>query len=167
MNFLRNLRVWLSPAAFRKATQLEVRNFTSIEMIRDGGSFALKFEGHGGNQYVLFTKIRFADVGPPRKSEVGYSHERELVGYEKPVIIDCDPAKRPHDTATRIHSELCGPATQVPWHQARQIIGKAGALAQGLDPIQADWLKRMTAIVQGDGHPPAGWPTRSTWHRPS
>ena len=94
----RNLKVWLSSAAFRKAPWLDVLKFTSIEMIRDGGSFALKFEGREGNQYILFTKIRFANVGPPRKDEHGYSREREVVGYEKPVIIDSDPPKRPQNT---------------------------------------------------------------------
>ena len=101
----------------------------------------------------------------PKKEQRDYSQEREIVGYEKPVIIDCDPAKRPADTKTRIYSELHGPARRVSWRQARQIIGKAGTLAQGLNPIRADWFKRMTAIVEGDGHAPAGWPTRSTWHR--
>ena len=164
MSFLQNLKTWFSFSEFGKATWLDVHKFISIEMIRDGGSFAFKFEDSEGNQYILFTKIRLADVGPPQKDQRGYSQEREVVGYDKPVIIDCDPAKRPQDTQTRIYSELCGPASRVPWKHARQIIGKAGQLAQGLSPIEEDWLKHITAIVEGDGHPPSGWPTRSMWH---
>jgi len=167
MSFLPNLKMWFSFSAFGKATWLDVRKFISIEMIRDGGSFALKFEGPEGNQYILFTEIRLADVGSPQKDQHGYSQEKEVVGYDKPVIIDCDPAKRRQDTKTRIHSELSGPASRVPWNQARQIISQAGRLAQGLRPIEEDWLKRMAAIVEGDGHPPSGRPTRSTWHRQS
>jgi hypothetical protein len=143
----------------------DVRRLISVEMIRDGGSFATKFESSDGNHYILFTKILVADVGPPKKDEHGYHQERELVGYDEPVIIDCDPAKRSQDTEKVRYSELSGPASRMPWDQARKIIGKIGDLAQGLSPIQADWLKRMTAIVEGDGRPPSGWPTRSTSHR--
>ena len=166
MSFFQNLKLWLSPTTFR-ALWLDVNKFINVEMIRDGGSFACKFEGRKGNQYILFTKIRFANIGAPRKNQHGYSQEKEIAGYEKPIIVDCDPAKRPVDTNTRIYSELCGPAGRVSWRQARQIIRKAGTLALGLSPIQADWLKRMTAIVEGGAHAPSGWPTRSTWHRPS
>jgi hypothetical protein len=164
MSVLPNLKWWLS-SVFRKATWLDVRKFISVEMLRDGGSFALKFEGREGNEYMLFTKIRFADVGPPQEDQHGYSQEKEIVGYENPVIIDCDPAKRPQNTTGRIYGDLNGPATRVHWDQARQIVSEAATLAQGLSPIHSDWLKRMTAIVEGDGHPPSGWPTRSTWHK--
>jgi hypothetical protein len=52
--------------AFRKAMLPDVRRFISVEMIRDGGSFATKFESSDGNHYILFTKILVADVGPPK-----------------------------------------------------------------------------------------------------
>ena len=65
-------------------------------MIRDGGSFAATFENRERNQYTLFTEVHFANVGPPKKDEHGHYQEKELVGYDEPVIIDCDPAKRPH-----------------------------------------------------------------------
>jgi len=142
-----------------------VRKFIRVEMIRDGGSFALKFESSDANQYILFTRIRFTDVGPPTQDKHGYHQEREIAGYDEPVIIDCAPAKRPQDTWHRIYSELSGAVSPVSWDQARQIISTAGTLAQGLSPLQADWLKRMTAILEGEGHPPSCWPTRSTWDR--
>jgi hypothetical protein len=145
---------------------LNVRKFIHVEMVRDGGSFALKFENGDANQYILFTRIRLTNVGPVVEDERGHHQEKEITGYDEPVIIDCDPAKRPHDTKAHIYSELCGPATRVNWDQARQIISESGPLAVGLSPIHADWLKRMAAIVAGDGYPPSGWPTRSTWHRP-
>jgi hypothetical protein len=115
-----------------------VRKFIWVEMIRDGGSFALRFESSDTSQYILFTRIRFTDVGSATKDEHGYHQEREIAGYAEPVIIDCDPAKRPQDTSTRIYSELSGPASRVPWDQARQIVSEAGSLAQGLSPIEAD-----------------------------
>jgi hypothetical protein len=151
--------------AFRKAMLPDVRRFISVEMIRDGGSFAAEFESSDGNQYILFTKVHFANVGPPKKDEHGYHQEKELVGYDEPVVIDCDPAKRPQDTEKVRYTVLSGPASRVPWDQARQLIGKLGDLAQGLSPIQASWLKQMTAVVKGEGHPPPGSKTRSTWHR--
>src|ERR1035438_2404128 len=143
----------------------DVRSFISVEMIRDGGSFAATFESSDANRYILFTKILFADVGAPKEDENGYHQERELIGYDEPVIIECDPAKRPQDTEKVRYSELSGPRSRIHWDQASKIIGKIGDLAHGLSPIEADWLKRMTAIVEGDGRPPSGWPTRSTWHR--
>ena len=140
----------------------DVRRFISVEMIRDGGSFAAEFESSDGNQYILFTKVRFADVGPPTKDEHGYHQKREVVGYDEPVIIDCDPAKRPQDSEKVRYSALSGPASRVPWDQARKIIDKIGNLVHGLSPIQAGWLKEMTAVVVSEGHPPPGSETRST-----
>jgi hypothetical protein len=145
----------------------DVRRFISVEMIRDGGSFAAEFESSDGNQYILLAQVHFADVGPPKKDEHGYHQEKDLVGYDEPVIIDCDPSKRPPDTEKRHYSALSGPATRVPWDQARKIIGKIGELAQDLSPIAAVWLKQMTAVVEGEGQPPPGSKTRSTWHRPT
>src|SRR5215472_18003867 len=95
---------------YREAMLLDVHKFICVEMMRDGGSFALKFESCDGNQYVLFTKIRFTNVGPPIEDQHGYHQEKEIAGYDEPVIIDCDPAKRPQDTKGRIHSDLSGPA---------------------------------------------------------
>jgi hypothetical protein len=145
----------------------KVRKFISIEMIRDGGSFALKFESGDGNQYILFTKVRFSDVGPVKKDQHGDQQEKELVGYDEPVIIDCDPAKRPQDAEKVRYSELCGPESRVSWHQAREIIAKVGGLVPGLSPIQADWLNQMTAVVQSSGNPPPGSKKRSLWTRAS
>jgi len=144
----------------------EVRRLIDVEMIRDGGSFAARFESSDGAQYILFTKIRLAGVGPPQKDEHGYHQDMELIGYDEPIIIDCDPAKRPQDTENLRHSVLSGPASRVPWDQALKIIAKIGDLAQGLDSTQAKWLKQMTAVVEGKGHPPPASKTRSTWHRP-
>jgi hypothetical protein len=140
----------------------DVRRFISVEMIRDGGSFAAEFESSDGNRYILFTRVHFVNVDPPKKDEHGYHQAMELVGYDEPVLIDCDPSKRPLDTEKVCYSELSGPASRVAWDQARQIIGKIGDLAQGLSPIQAGWLKEMTAVVEGEGHPPPGSKSRST-----
>jgi len=144
----------------------DVHRFISVEKIRDGGSFAATFENRERNQYILFTEVHFANVGPPKKDEHGHHQEKELVRYDEPVIIDCDPAKRPHDTEKVRYSVLGGPASRVSWDQARKIIGKIGDLAQGLSPIEAGWLKQMTAVVEGEGLPPPGSKTRSTWQLP-
>jgi len=113
---------------YREAMLLNVRKFIHIEMIRDGGSFALKVENSDDIQYILFTKIRLTNVGAAVEDEHGYHQEKEITGYDEPIIIDCDPAKRPEDTTGRIYGELNGPAIPVSWDQARQIISKAGSL---------------------------------------
>jgi hypothetical protein len=146
---------------------LTVRKFISVEMIRDGGSFAAEFESADGNRYILFTKIRLVDCGPAKKDERGYLQENELVGYHPPVIIDCDSAKRPPDTDTVKYSDMSGPKSPITWDQARNIIGEVAKLAQSLGPVQADCLRQMVAVIQGDGHPPRGSKKRSTWSRPS
>jgi hypothetical protein len=53
-----------------------VRKFIHVEMIRDGGSFDLKFKSSDANQYILFTRIRFTDVSPPTKDQHGYHQEK-------------------------------------------------------------------------------------------
>jgi hypothetical protein len=134
-------------------------------MIRDGGSFALEFENCEGNRYILFVKIRLAECGPAWKDQHGVHQERQLEGYDAPVIIDCDPAKRPQNTHKVFYSALGGPKSPVTWHEARQIIGEAARLAPTMSQGCADWMKQMTAIVEGDGEPPPGSQTRSIWHR--
>ena len=122
---------------------LNVRKFICVEMIRDGGSFALKFENGDGNRYILFTKIRLAA-----------QQEKEISGWGEPVVIDCDPAKRPQDTDRIIYSELSGPASQISWHVARQILDDAETLAQGLTRNEAEWLRQMTLVADHEGRPP-------------
>ena len=146
---------------------LTVRKFISVELIRDGGSFALEFESCDGNRYILFIKIRLAECGPAKADQHGMHQERELDGYHAPLIIDCDPAKRPQNTDHVVYSVLCGPQSPITWHQARQIMGEAARLAQSLSAWDADWLQKMTAIVERDGEPPPCSQRRSIWSRPS
>jgi hypothetical protein len=145
---------------------VEVRQFVSVELIRDGGSFALKFEGRDGNEYIVFTKIRFADVGPEKKDKRGYHQGKEVKSYDQPLLIDCNPAKRPQDTGHIIYSELCEPTNRISWHQAREIMSVAGALAQNLRPLQVGWLEKMKAVIENEGVPPPGWERLSTWTQP-
>jgi hypothetical protein len=144
---------------------LNVHKIVGVEMIRDGGSFAAKFETADGNRYMLFTKIQLVNCGPKEEDERGYHQEKELADYDEPLIIDCDPANRPPDTVHRIYSDFCGPKTRITWDQARHIIDDVARLAPSLRPIQAGWLQQMVAIIHGDGHPPSGSKTRSTWMR--
>jgi hypothetical protein len=146
---------------------LTVRKFISVEMIRDGGSFALEFESCDGNRYILFIKIRLAECGPAKEDQHRMHQERELEGYDAPIIIDCDPAKRPQNTDHIVYSVLCGPQSPITWDQARQIMGEAARLAQSLSAWGADWLQKMRAIVESNGEPPPGSQRRSIWSRPS
>lgn len=114
-----------------------------------------------------FYKDSIAECGPVKTDQNGVHQEMKLEGYDAPVIIDCDPAKRPQNTDKVFYSVLCGPKSPVTWQQARQIVGEAARLAPSMSQWRADWMKQMTAIVQGDGEPAPGWPTQSMWHRPS
>jgi hypothetical protein len=142
-----------------------VQKFIFVEKIRDGGSFATKFESDDGDSYILFTKIQLVDCGPEQKDERGIRQEKELVGFQQPVLFDCDPAKRPQNTKTVTYDELSGPKSSVTWDEARQIMGEVAKLAHNLSPIRAEWLKQMKAIVAEDGCPPPGIETRSSWTR--
>lgn len=92
---------------------LKVRKFIDIEKIRDGASFALDFQSCEGNRYILFIKIRLAKCGPAKTDQGGIHQESQLEGYDAPVIIDCDPAKRPRNTEKVIYSVLCGPKSPI------------------------------------------------------
>ena len=76
---------------------LNVRKFIWVEMIRDGGSFALKFEGNDANQYILFTRIRLTNVGPATKDQHGYHQEKEIAGYDEINEITADMFQRFED----------------------------------------------------------------------
>jgi hypothetical protein len=115
----------------------------NIEMIRDGGSLALQFESESFSRYILFTKIIVAP-GPKR------------CGYSEPVLIDCDPAKRPPDTDNRIYSELSGPADPVSWKEARAIIAAASRLVNGLSKWESRWLEMLKHVANTDGALPPG-----------
>jgi hypothetical protein len=115
-----------------------------VEMIRDGGSLAAKFESSAG-QYILFFQIHVVDRGP---------FEREQLGYREPVIIDCDPRKRPPNSSAVHYSELSGPSIPISWNEARNIVDEIAGLAQGLSPPYAEWLNEMICACANDGHLP-------------
>src|ERR1700685_1058085 len=117
-----------------------VVKFVSVEMIRDGGSFAAVFESDASSDFCLFLPLRDTHPTPSDKQQ-----------FDSPYIIDFDPAKRPRDTATRIYSRLSGPATPLSWQQARQLFDEISRRAQGLDPFYAEWLKDMANIIAREG----------------
>ena len=92
--------------------------------------------------------------------------KRNCSGYEEPVIIDCYSGKAATRYREGTATATCrGLQAEFFGNEAHKIIGKIGDLAQGLSPIQAGWLTEMTAVVEGEGHPPPDSKTRSTWHR--
>lgn len=113
-----------------------------VEKIRDGGSFAATFSDKDGARYILFTRLKSIDRNKTT---------RERIGYEPPILIDCDPAKRLPDTDKRIYSELSGPAIAITWGEARTIMALAKGLAEGLDEWRQKWLDQMNHVVTSDG----------------
>jgi hypothetical protein len=121
-----------------------VRKLETIEMIRDGGSFAAKFESDGESRYILFIEINQAN---PSSKKL----EKDGLGYLTPILIDCDPQKRPADSAEKIYSELSGPAIPISWNQAREILSTITSLATELRPMQTKWLERMVFVAANEG----------------
>jgi hypothetical protein len=128
-----------------------------VEMIRDGGSFAASFEDEDGRRYILFTQIKFVDHGELTK---------ERIGYELPILIDCDPAKRPPDTDRKTHGELSGPKIPVTWAEARTLMALTTGLPEGLSEWRLKWLDCMNYIVANDGGVPPSMETMTHWKRP-
>jgi hypothetical protein len=121
-----------------------------VEMIRDGGSFAATFGDEGGRRYILFTQIKIIDRD---------YLTRERIGYELPVLIDCDPDKRPPDTDRVHYGELSGPKSPITWAQARTLMVLTQRLAKGADQWRREWLECMNYVVVNDGGIP---PTMET-----
>jgi len=113
-----------------------------VEMIRDGGSYAATFCDEEGGRYILFTRIKRIDHSETTK---------ERIGYEQPILIDCNPTKRPPNTDTRIYGDLSGPSTAISWAEARAFMALTMGLAEGLDAWRQKWLDQMNHVVANDG----------------
>jgi hypothetical protein len=114
----------------------------NVEMIRDGGSLAATYNSEGAGRHILFTKIRIAQ---------GDSLTSERLCYEQPILIDCDPAKRPLDTDRIHYSKLSGPAVSVTWEEARVLVAGFSRLADGLNEFGMMRLRRLEHVVSTDG----------------
>jgi hypothetical protein len=133
-----------------------VREVVSVEMIRDGGSLSVKFESEGSSQYILLVRIQLVDRG---------SLVKETMGYDPPILIDCDPKGRPPDTATVRYSELGGPSVSISWSQAREILGTVASLVQGITAIEAKWLEKLIDVANREGQLPPDAERLTQWRR--
>lgn len=133
-----------------------ISNVQSIEMIRDGGSLAAKFDTADGATYILLLKIRMEIGDDPTITGEYEETTVASLGYDQPVLIDCDPAKRPPDTDAMVHSASSGPCQLLSWSEARSIFEGiervVGALAE--NPLK--WLHMMGFTIQNDGCLPPG-----------
>ena len=123
-----------------------VRKVEGVELIRDGGSLAAGFESDGGNRYILSVRIQRWVRGVPLP-------DRKLARYDQPILIDCDPAKRPPDTATVRYSELGGPCVSISWRQARSLMATIAKHAERTSPRHTELLLDMIDVVSRRGHP--------------
>jgi hypothetical protein len=113
-----------------------------VELIRDGGSYAATFCDEEGGRYILFTRIKHIE-----RSEA----TKERIGYEQPILIDCNPTKRPPNTDTRMYGDLSGSSTAITWAEARAFMALTKGLAKGLDARREKWLDQMNHVVASDG----------------
>ena len=121
-----------------------VRNVEDVELVRDGGSLAATFESDDGARFILFVEV---------DREIFLLRDRKLARYHEPVLIDCDPAKRPPDTATVRYTELGGPSVPISWSEARSLLGEISKHAQLATPIRTGWLLEMVDVVARGGRP--------------
>jgi hypothetical protein len=115
-----------------------------VEMLRDGGSLTAIFENERAARYILLIPIHMAKEGA----------EWKRLGYRSPVLIDCDPKKRPPNTDRVLYSELCGPDTPVSWAEARTVVEAITRLAGQLGSLERHWLSQMTSVVATEGQLP-------------
>lgn len=121
-----------------------VRKVEDVELIRDGGSFAATFESDGGERYTLLVEI---------DPEISILRDRKLARYNEPVLIDCDPAKRPQNTATVRYTELGGPSIPVSWAEAYILTTAISKQAKLASPIHHGWMLEMVDVVSREGKP--------------
>lgn len=121
-----------------------VRKVEDVELIRDGGSFAATFESDGGERYILFVEI---------DPEISILRDRKLARYNEPVLIDCDPAKRPQNTTTVFYSELGGPSVPISWSEARSLIAEISKCAGSAIAMNNQRLLEMIDVISRDGRP--------------
>lgn len=122
-----------------------VRRVLNVEKIRDGGSLAAEFASDCG-EYILFIQLRNVVHSTP-----GSPPRIERLGFDQPILIDCDPKKRLPDTDQVIHSVLSGPSAPVSWNEARELLRTIVNLAAGLNRIQSDRLQEMVNVASFDG----------------
>jgi len=127
-----------------------VHRVLDVEKIRDGGSLAAQFASDV-DEYILFIKLRSVFHGGSRG---GPATRVERLGFDQPILIDCDPKKRPPNTDQVVHSVLSGPAFPVPWSEARELLRAISNLAAGLDRMKSDWLQEMVEVVAYEGRVP-------------
>jgi hypothetical protein len=111
-----------------------------VEMLRDGGSLTASFENESSARYILLIPIHMSKEG--------------ALGYRSPVLIDCDPKKRPSNTDGVFYSELCGPDTPISWAEARIVVEAIAQLAAELGSRERQLLNQMTSVVATEGRLP-------------
>jgi len=121
----------------------KVSQTEDVEMIRDGGSFAATFSDGSGHRYILFFQIKYGERGAPRQ-------------HLPPVIIDCDPSRRPANTDRIFYSELGGPATPICWSDARNLLEEIAANkptegSPGRSLHFEEWLLEMMDVATREG----------------
>jgi hypothetical protein len=115
----------------------------NVETIRDGGSLAASFLDTDGAKWILLLPIDVATRG----------NKFERRGFEPPVLIDADPAKRPQDTPTLIYSALSGPYRPLTWEEADAIVEQISGQAATLTKWGADSLNQLCITVASRGRP--------------
>lgn len=115
----------------------------NVEMIRDGGSLAATFLDRSNRRFTLFFPIKHTKSG-------GLFEPKQ---HLSPVIIDCDPSKRPTN-----HSEFSGPVTDISWEDARVILkdldaNKSKSTESRRSIFFEEWLQEMIETANRSGAP--------------
>lgn len=136
----------------------KVAAVVNVELIRDGGSYAARFAGDDGEDYVALVQLKWdRSIFPAIRC-----------GYEAPILIDTDPGKRPpppHPGATM--SVLAGPAVDLSWADLRELLRQMTEWLADHEPVGESmlplrtgrhfspnwrqWFAEMVAVAQADG----------------
>src|ERR1700691_3798951 len=106
-----------------------IAHVSSVEMIRDGGSLAVTWQGAEGAEYWLFFKI---------EAERRNSEMTERVGYSSPVIVD----------------RLTGNTIDVSWEHALVLLHQVRLLVTESEDLR--WLEMMETTAKTSGQMPPG-----------
>jgi hypothetical protein len=124
---------------------LSAHRLIHFERIRDGGSLAADFETNGGRAYTLFFRILSEDG--PGSDEITHR------GFAPPMIVNRASDAWPPAIAWETIAPYGGPATQVSWAQALELLNALDR-SPDLEPNHVEGVLRMQRVAENEGRQP-------------
>lgn len=114
----------------------DVRELTSVEMIRDGGSLAACYTSRDDERFWLFFKVERMSVKHEESTRPGWeTGESVRTGYQEPVIR---------------HRPDKGEA-EISWQEALTFLQELGSLLPGARVSSREWWEAMVRVAEAEG----------------